>query len=193
MRFADLDGADARRLPGAHAHDATSAGADVPGARSTRSSTGRVGPEGYYGVFTANMHTDEPGSHGSDAIVASALARGVPVITARQVLTGSTAATARRSARSPGAATRSASRSPSAPAATGCRAMLPMRAGGEDAQRVTRGGNAVAVHDPDDQGDRVRGLHRGGRLVRGDLRALSLAGGQPKASTPTARMVFGSG
>jgi hypothetical protein len=49
-----------------------------------------IGPEGYYGAFTANMHTDynpSAGSAGSDAIVASAQARGVPVIAARQLLT----------------------------------------------------------------------------------------------------------
>jgi VCBS repeat-containing protein len=41
---------------------------------------------GYYGVFTANMHTDQVSSPGSDAVVASAQARGVPVVTARQML-----------------------------------------------------------------------------------------------------------
>ena len=46
-----------------------------------------VGAKGYYGVITANMHTDQVGSPGSDAIVASAQARGVPVISARQLLT----------------------------------------------------------------------------------------------------------
>ena len=49
-----------------------------------------IGAEGYYGAFTANMHTDynpSAGSVGSDAIVASAQARGVPVIAARQLLT----------------------------------------------------------------------------------------------------------
>jgi hypothetical protein len=45
-----------------------------------------LGAEGYYGVFTANMHTDEVSSAGSDAIVASALARDVPVVSARQML-----------------------------------------------------------------------------------------------------------
>jgi hypothetical protein len=48
-----------------------------------------VGPEGYYGAFTANMHTDfnpSAGQTGSDAIVASAQARGVPVIAAKQLL-----------------------------------------------------------------------------------------------------------
>ena len=46
-----------------------------------------LGPEGYYGVFTANMHTDAAASTGSDAIVASAKARGVPVVSGRQMLT----------------------------------------------------------------------------------------------------------
>jgi hypothetical protein len=46
-----------------------------------------LGPEGYYGVFTANMHTDQVSSPGSDAIVASAKARSVPVVSAAQMLT----------------------------------------------------------------------------------------------------------
>ncbi|WP_197446257.1 DUF4082 domain-containing protein [Tautonia plasticadhaerens] len=46
-----------------------------------------LGAEGYYGVFTANMHTDSVSSFGSDVIVASAKARGVPIVTARQMLT----------------------------------------------------------------------------------------------------------
>jgi hypothetical protein len=47
-----------------------------------------IGSEGYYGTFCANMHTDDPyGSEGSDAIIASAQARNVPVISAKQLLT----------------------------------------------------------------------------------------------------------
>jgi uncharacterized protein DUF4082/Big-like domain-containing protein/IPT/TIG domain-containing protein len=45
-----------------------------------------LGPQGYYGVFTANMHTDSAESQGSDAIVSSALSRGVPVVSGRQLL-----------------------------------------------------------------------------------------------------------
>jgi hypothetical protein len=47
---------------------------------------GAVGPNGFYGVFTANMHTDLVTSTGSDAIVASAQARGVPIVTSKQML-----------------------------------------------------------------------------------------------------------
>jgi len=45
-----------------------------------------VGAQGYWGVFTANMHTDEAVHPGSDAIVASALARSVPIVSAKQIL-----------------------------------------------------------------------------------------------------------
>jgi len=50
-----------------------------------------LGPEGYYGAFVANMHTDfntptTLGQIGSDAIISSALSRGVPVISAHQLL-----------------------------------------------------------------------------------------------------------
>jgi hypothetical protein len=46
-----------------------------------------LGAEGYYGAFTANMHTDTVSSPGSDAIVTAALARGVPIVAAQQMLT----------------------------------------------------------------------------------------------------------
>jgi hypothetical protein len=46
-----------------------------------------IGAAGFYGVFTANMHTDAPDSPGADAIIAAAQARGVPVVSARQMLT----------------------------------------------------------------------------------------------------------
>jgi hypothetical protein len=46
-----------------------------------------VGSAGYYGAFVANMHTDSADSAGSDAIIASAQSHGIPVISARQLLT----------------------------------------------------------------------------------------------------------
>jgi hypothetical protein len=42
---------------------------------------------GYYGVFAMNMHTDLGIHPGSDAIVASAQSHGVPVVSAKQMLT----------------------------------------------------------------------------------------------------------
>jgi fibronectin type 3 domain-containing protein len=48
---------------------------------------GAVGPNGFYGAFGANMHADNLAPHaGAEAIVASALARSVPVITSKQLL-----------------------------------------------------------------------------------------------------------
>src|SRR5436190_558210 len=48
---------------------------------------GATGSNGYYGVFTANMHTDMGESSGADAIVASAKSHGVPVVSSKQMLT----------------------------------------------------------------------------------------------------------
>jgi len=45
-----------------------------------------LGPLGYYGVFTANMHNDSDFSPGADAILSSAQTRSVPIVTARQML-----------------------------------------------------------------------------------------------------------
>jgi hypothetical protein len=45
-----------------------------------------TGAEGYYGVFTANIHTDTAASAESDAIIASAKAHNAPVMSGRQVL-----------------------------------------------------------------------------------------------------------
>ncbi len=46
-----------------------------------------LGPQGYYGAFTMNMHTDLVDSDGSDAIVAAAQSRGVPIVSSLQMLT----------------------------------------------------------------------------------------------------------
>ena len=42
---------------------------------------------GYYGVFCANMHTDADVSDGSEAIIAAAKAKQIPVVSANQMLT----------------------------------------------------------------------------------------------------------
>ncbi|NML19223.1 hypothetical protein, partial [Azohydromonas caseinilytica] len=46
-----------------------------------------LGAEGYYGAYTVNAHTDQAIIDEAEAVVASAKARGVPVIAARQMLT----------------------------------------------------------------------------------------------------------
>jgi hypothetical protein len=45
-----------------------------------------LGPEGYYGVVTTNMHTDYANHTGANVIVSESLARGVPVVSAVQML-----------------------------------------------------------------------------------------------------------
>ena len=65
-----------------------------------------LGPEGYYGVFTANMHTDDASSPGSDAIVGLGASRAACRSSPHaRCSSGSTAATGPRSTRCPGAAT----------------------------------------------------------------------------------------
>ena len=46
-----------------------------------------LGAEGYYGAFVANVHTDTYPEQQADAIFSSAQSRGVPIISARQLLT----------------------------------------------------------------------------------------------------------
>jgi hypothetical protein len=45
-----------------------------------------LGKQEYYGVFTVNMHNDQPHSQGADAVISSALSRHVPIVTASQML-----------------------------------------------------------------------------------------------------------
>ncbi len=77
------------------------------------------------GVFTANMHTDQVQSEGSEAILASARARGVPIVSARQMLAWLDARNGSRVAalRWSGDALRFDIRA--APGAVGLRAMVP--------------------------------------------------------------------
>ena len=85
MRFADADGIDDRRLPGDDPDDRR-VGADLPvhdrhAARSTRSARGLLRR-----LHGQHAHRQRAHRDGSDAIVASAQARGVPVVSARQML-----------------------------------------------------------------------------------------------------------
>jgi hypothetical protein len=104
-----------------------------------------IGAEGYYGVFTANMHTDVVASAGADAIVASAKARGVPVVSAKQMLTWLDG----RNDSSFGAIAWSGSQLSftvnGGAGATGLRGMLPVAANGGTIATVTRNGSPVAI------------------------------------------------
>ncbi|HEU4905897.1 MAG TPA: N,N-dimethylformamidase beta subunit family domain-containing protein, partial [Solirubrobacterales bacterium] len=85
MRFADLDGSliDVYQATTQLTDESEQAYPFTSDALLDRA----LGPDGYYGVFTANMHTDKATIPQSTAIVESALARDVPIVSARQMLT----------------------------------------------------------------------------------------------------------
>jgi Domain of unknown function (DUF4082)/Bacterial Ig-like domain/Bacterial Ig domain len=85
MRFADLDGStiDVYQAPTQLTDES---GQTYPFTIDTLLD-GALGPTGYYGVFTANMQSDHAASSEATEIVASAKARGVPIVSARQMLT----------------------------------------------------------------------------------------------------------
>ena len=71
MRFAGKNGAMHRRLPGGDPDDRR-VGPELPVHRR-HAARPRLGPHGYYGAFTANMHTDQPTIQQDDALLTSAL------------------------------------------------------------------------------------------------------------------------
>lgn len=85
MRFADLDGTTIDVYQAA-TQLTDESGQDLPLHIDTLLDNA-IGVKGYYGVFTTNMHTDQSDHAGANAIVASAQSRGVPVVSAKQMLT----------------------------------------------------------------------------------------------------------
>ncbi len=144
MRFADLDGTPIDSYQAA-TQMTDESGQAYPATINTLLDRAN-GAEGYYGAFTANMHTDSVASSGSDAILASAKARGVPVVSARQLLTWVKG----RDASSFGSMTWSGSTLSFSVAvgagATGVQAMVPaVGPAGAALTGVTRNGAPVAV------------------------------------------------
>jgi hypothetical protein len=106
---------------------------------------GALGANGYYGVFTANMHTDTADNPGADAIIAEATARGVPVVSAAQMLTwldGRNGSSFGGLAFSGNQLSFSVQR---AGGATGLQAMLPLDGPTGRLAGLTRGGAPVAT------------------------------------------------
>jgi hypothetical protein len=103
-----------------------------------------LGSSGYFGVFTANMHTDSATSSGADAIIASAQARHVPIVSARQMLDwldGRNASSFSSVSWSGHVLTFGVS---SGATANGLQAMLPMTsADGSPLTSITRGATSV--------------------------------------------------
>jgi WD40 repeat protein len=84
MRFADLNGRPVD-VYNAASQMTDESGQDYPYTIDTLLDRA-LGAEGFYGAFTINAHTDVPTIPESDTTVDSALARGVPIITSRQML-----------------------------------------------------------------------------------------------------------
>ena len=167
MRFADLDGTMIDVYQAA-TQMTDESGQSYPTTIDTLLDKA-LGPEGYYGVFTANMHTDRGRTPADDAIVARRQAARRP-----GRLGPPDAHLARRPQRlvvrglELERATRSPSTSPSAPARTGCRRCC--RRVGRRPLRARRATAARSSTDADDQGHRVRRLPGGRRHLPGDLR-----------------------
>ena len=86
MRFADTGRRDDRRLPGGHADDRR-VRPDVPVQRSTPCSTAPPDRSATTACSPPTCIRIPEQSAGADAIVASAQTRGVPIVSARQMLT----------------------------------------------------------------------------------------------------------
>ncbi len=129
-----------------------------------------LGPTGYYGAFNANMHTDNAAHAGSDAIVASAKARGVPVVTGQQMLTwldgrnGSTFSAIQY------AGNVLSFRVAVGAGATGLRAMVPASFGGQALQSMSRDGAPLSFTREVIKGVDYAFFAAGAGDYRGDLR-----------------------
>ncbi|HEX5917856.1 MAG TPA: DUF4082 domain-containing protein [Nocardioides sp.] len=103
-----------------------------------------LGSQGYYGAFTANLHTDRASTFEDTQVLASAQARGVPVIAARQLLTWTDG---RNGSSFSGISWNGSTLSFTVGigvGATGLTAMLPTTGpGGSTLSTVTRGGTSV--------------------------------------------------
>ena len=143
MRFADLDGSMIDVYQ-ATTQMTDESGQSYPFTIDTLLDRA-LGPEGYYGVFTANMHNDLPTSPGADAIISSARARGVPIVSARQMLDWLDA----RNSSSFGSlswASNTLSFTISAgPGANGLRAMVPTSSSVGALTQITRGGAPIGT------------------------------------------------
>ena len=104
-----------------------------------------LGSTGYYGAFNANMHNDDVSSPGADAIVASAKARGVPVITARQMLTWLDGRNGSTFDNITWSSDTLSFRVGVGAGATGLRGMVPAQFNGKALRSVIRDGSAVTV------------------------------------------------
>jgi hypothetical protein len=104
-----------------------------------------LGAEGYYGVITANMHTDNADSNDYEELVAEATRQHVPLISAKQLLTwidGRESSSFQSVAYAANRLTFSVS---PGSGARGLQAMVPIHATNGPLQSLTRDGSTVAT------------------------------------------------
>ncbi|HET9646244.1 MAG TPA: Ig-like domain-containing protein, partial [Burkholderiaceae bacterium] len=102
-----------------------------------------IGAQGYYGAYTINAHTDTADTPEAEAVVASAQARNVPVVSSKQMLTWLDArndSAFSAISRNGGSLTFSVTRAPNA---IGLQAMLPMWSPSGVLSSLKRGSTAV--------------------------------------------------
>ena len=102
-----------------------------------------LGPEGYYGAFTANLHVDSNGDAHADPVITSAQARGVSVITAQQMLTWLDGRNASSFANIAWAGNSLSFDVNADSGANGLQAMAPAQNGNLSLQSLTRNGSPV--------------------------------------------------
>ena len=104
-----------------------------------------LGSEGYYGAFTTNLHTDgdSNANNAAEAVVASAQTRGVPVISARQMLTWLDGRNASSFGNIAWSGNTLSFTVDAASGARGLRGMVPAQSNGATLQSLIRGGSAV--------------------------------------------------
>jgi hypothetical protein len=103
-----------------------------------------IGPQGYFGAYTINAHTDLSTTPEATAAVTSAQARGVPIVSARQMLNwldGRDASSFSAMSWNGTALSFTVNRDT---AATGLQAMVPLRWGGSVVSSITRAGTPVS-------------------------------------------------
>ena len=148
MRFADTDGSILDVYQAAtQITDETDTEPSYPQARPRIEALldKALGDEGYYGAFTVNMHTDDTVHAGARAIVGAAQARGVPVISAEQLLDWTDA---RNGSTFTGLTYADGTLRfgiEQAAGANGLRAMVPAASAAGTLQAITRDGAPVAV------------------------------------------------
>ncbi len=104
-----------------------------------------LGSQGYYGAFTANMHTDNASHPGWSALVSAAQSRGVPIVSAKQMLDWVDARNASSFGNISWAGdTLSFTIDPDA-AASGLRAMVPLNSSAGELTAVERNGSPVTT------------------------------------------------